>query len=146
MTQIQCETEHFKGRIIFISMYNDIVWCERGNTEKCDENSLAVANFVRRFPHGHWSFLRPGSEKKWYGTCSDEPDGDWDKIVERMMINFVKKSHPVFRATWKKENCEVKGKKRSIHFHELIFFVNQVSIYGAVANICAENYPTRQKL
>ena len=24
--ELQCEVEHFKGRIIFMSMYNDIVW------------------------------------------------------------------------------------------------------------------------
>ena len=26
MTELQCEPEHFKDRIIFMSMYNDIVW------------------------------------------------------------------------------------------------------------------------
>ena len=26
MTELQCELEQFKGRIIFMSMYNDIVW------------------------------------------------------------------------------------------------------------------------
>ena len=31
MTELQCELEQFKGRIIFMSMYNDIVWRE-GNT------------------------------------------------------------------------------------------------------------------
>ena len=29
MTDLQCELEHFKGRIIFMSMYNDIVGCKR---------------------------------------------------------------------------------------------------------------------
>ena len=29
MTESQCEPEQFKGRIIFMSMYNDIVWGER---------------------------------------------------------------------------------------------------------------------
>ena len=28
MTELQCEPEQFKGRIIFQSMYNDIVWRE----------------------------------------------------------------------------------------------------------------------
>ena len=36
MTELQCDHEQFKGRIIFMSMYNDIVWWERGNTEKCN--------------------------------------------------------------------------------------------------------------
>ena len=39
-------------------------------------------------PAGRWSFLGPGSEKKWYGNYSDKPDGDWDKTAERMMLNL----------------------------------------------------------
>ena len=37
MTELQCEPEQFKGRIIFMSMYNDIAWGERGNTEECQK-------------------------------------------------------------------------------------------------------------
>ena len=62
----KCESEHFKGRIIFMSMYNDIVWGEKGNQETCEHNLLTVADYVRKLPRGHWSFLGPGSEKKWY--------------------------------------------------------------------------------
>ena len=71
----QCEREQFDGRIIFMSMFNEIVWREQGNAEKCENHSREVANYARRFPRGHWSFLGPGSEKKWYGTYSDNPDG-----------------------------------------------------------------------
>ena len=34
MTEIKCEPEQFPGRIIFMSMYNDIVW-EKKETKKC---------------------------------------------------------------------------------------------------------------
>ena len=34
MTDLQCEPEHFKGRIIFMSMYNDIEWGAKGNKER----------------------------------------------------------------------------------------------------------------
>ena len=61
---LQCEPEQFEGRIIFMSMYNDILWGERGNTEKCETNSVTVANYARRFPLERWSFLGPGSEKR----------------------------------------------------------------------------------
>ena len=47
-----------------MSMYNDIVWRERGNTEKCIMNSVTVANSARRFLLGRCSFWGPGSEKK----------------------------------------------------------------------------------
>ena len=62
MTELQCETEQFKGRIIFMSMYNDIVWGERGNPEKCVKNCITVAKYARKFLPGHWSFLGPGSK------------------------------------------------------------------------------------
>ena len=82
MIELQCEPEQFKGRIIFMSMYNDIVWRERGNAENCESNSREVANYARRFPRGRWSFLGPGSEKKWCGTYSDKPDGDGTKLLK----------------------------------------------------------------
>ena len=131
----------FEGRIIFMSMYNDIIWRERGNTEKSETNSVTVANYVRRFPHGRWSFLGPGSEKKWYGTCSDKPDEKWDKTAERMMLNFAESGHLVFRATSALERGELRSKvkgKKSIHFNgseetielilRTIISVNQLSV------------------
>ena len=51
---LQCEPEQFNDRIVLMSMYNDIVWGEKGNTEECVQNS--------RFPRGRWSLLGPGSE------------------------------------------------------------------------------------
>ena len=38
MRDLQCEHEHFKDRIIFMSMYNDIVWGEK-EIQK-DENTI----------------------------------------------------------------------------------------------------------
>ena len=34
MIELKCEPELFEGRIIFMPMYIDIIWVERGNTEK----------------------------------------------------------------------------------------------------------------
>ena len=120
MAELHCEPEQFQRRIIFKSMFNDMVWGERGNTEKCIMNAGTVANCARRFPLGRWSCLGPGPEKKWYGTCSDKPDGTWDKIAERMLLNFAESGHPVFRATSALETGESgsKGKgKKSVHFN-----------------------------
>ena len=101
-----------------------------------------------QIPAGLWSFLGPGSEKKWYGTYSDKPDGDWDKIAERMMLNFAESGHPIFRATSALERGELRSKedgKKSVHFNgseetiklslRTIISVNQLSIYGAVADL-----------
>ena len=35
MTEVECEPEQFPGPLIFMSMYNDIVWGEKGNREGC---------------------------------------------------------------------------------------------------------------
>ena len=75
MRDLQCEPEHFNDRIMFMSMYNDIAWQEKGNKDRCEYNSQTVANYARKFPRGHWSFLGPGSEEKWCGTHTDKPDG-----------------------------------------------------------------------
>ena len=65
-----CEPEQFNDRIIFMSMYNDITWGEKRNTERCEYNSKTIADYARKFPRGRWSFLAPGSEKKWYGELT----------------------------------------------------------------------------
>ena len=57
MKDLQCEPEQFKDRIIFTSIYNDIVWREERSAEKCEHNSLTVANYARIFLLGRWSFL-----------------------------------------------------------------------------------------
>ena len=64
MTESKCEPEEFKGRIIFMSMYNNIDWTRRGNKQNCIANALRVTEYARRFPQGRWSFLVPGSKKK----------------------------------------------------------------------------------
>ena len=60
-------------------------------------NSKRVEEYARRFPRGHWSFLRPGSEKKWHATYKSKPNGCWGLIAEKMMHNFQKSDHPIFR-------------------------------------------------
>ena len=65
MGELQCEPENFTGRIIFKSMFNDIVWDTKGNDELCEDNSKLIGKYAERFLRGHWSFLGPGSEKKW---------------------------------------------------------------------------------
>ena len=64
LTDLQCEPEHFTGRIIFMSMFNDIVWDAQRNKEQCEHKSQTVANYAREFRRGHWSFLGPGPEKE----------------------------------------------------------------------------------
>ena len=65
-----------------MSMFNDIKWGEKRNEEKCKSYAYKVANYARRFLRGHWSFLGPGSEKKWYGTYSVKHDGVWENLPQ----------------------------------------------------------------
>ena len=124
-----------------------------GNEERRVANSLNVATYAKRFPFGCWSYLGLGCEKKWYGTHS-KPNGEWNGVAEIMMINFAESGHPTFQATCPLERGELKNKgggKKTIHYNgseetvELILrtviSVNQLSIYGVVADLCKELEP-----
>ena len=74
--------------------------------------------FAKRFGTGHWSFLGLGSEKKWYSISADSPQGEWERIAEKMMLEFGESRHPVFRATNPLSRGQLKSKgggKLSIH-------------------------------
>ena len=60
------DSSQFKGRIIFMSMFNDIIWWSEDNERECSANATLVSIVAKRFPAGRWSFFGPGSEKKWY--------------------------------------------------------------------------------
>ena len=105
--------------------------------------------FARKFGVGQWSFIGPGSEKKWY-SAENSPQGAWENIAEEMLLDFAESGHPTFRATTPLSRSQLKSKgrgKMSIHFAadnptiETIFriiIVYQLSIYGAVAALCEE--------
>ena len=58
--------ETFTGRILFMSMFNDISCDRYDNKDECLKNADFVKTFAKRFGIGQWSFIGPGSEKKWY--------------------------------------------------------------------------------
>ena len=51
------ETEQFQGRVIFMSMLNDIVCLIEDIEKECIPNSTHVSSCAKRFPAGHWTFL-----------------------------------------------------------------------------------------
>ena len=142
--------ETFTGRILFISMFNDISCDRNGNKDECLKNANFVKTFAGRFGIGQWSFIGPGSEKKWYSS-ENSPQGAWDNIAEEMLLEFAESRHPIFRATTPLSRGQLKSKGRgklSIHFtadqdtvdtiFRIILSVNQLSVYGAVAATCEE--------
>ena len=93
-----------------MSMFNDISCGSRDNEEECMLNAKLVSLYAKRFGTGQWSFLGPGSGKKWYSISVDCPQGEWDRMAEKMMLTFAESGHPVFRATSPKTRGRLKSK------------------------------------
>ena len=138
--------ETFTGRILFMSMFNDISCDGKGNKEECLANARVVSILAKKFGIGQWSFIGPGSEKKWYSMEENSPQGIWDHIADKMLLEFAESGCPIFRATTPLSRGNLKSKghgKLSIHFaadyqtmetvFRIIVFANQLSLYGAVA-------------
>ena len=51
--------ENFKGRIIYMSMFNDISCGSRDNEEESLLNAKLVSLYAKRFGTGQWSFIGP---------------------------------------------------------------------------------------
>ena len=114
------------------------------------KNADYMKTFARRFGIGQWSFIGPGSEKKWFPSENSQ-QGAWDNVAEQMLLEFAESGHPIFRATTPLSRGILKSKGRgklSIHFaadgdtidtiYRIILSVNQLSVYGAVAAVCEE--------
>ena len=111
--------ENFTGRIIFMSMFNDISCGSRDNEKECESNAQLISQIAKRFGIGQWSFLGPGSENRWYTISEDSPQGFWDKMAEKMMLEFAESGHPIFRATSPLSRGRLKSNghgKLSIHY------------------------------
>ena len=81
--------EHFEGRIIFMSMYDDMDWIAKGR-------SFFVCRKVSR---GSLDLLRPWKRRKnGTGRTRTTPDGAWNPTA-KMMPNFAKSGHLVLRGT-----------------------------------------------
>ena len=132
-------------------MFNDISCGTKDNEEECLAHAKVVSLYARKFGTGQWSFIGPGSEKKWYSMKEDSPQGIWDNIAEKMLLEFAESGCPIFPATTPLSRGKLKSKghgKLSIHFcatqetietiFRIIVSANQLSLYGAVANMCEE--------
>ena len=98
-SKLSVTPEKITGRIIFMSMFNDISWGSKDNEKECESSAQLVSLYAKRFSAGQWSFLGPGSEKKWYSTHEYSPQAEWDRIAEQMMLTFAESKHPIFRST-----------------------------------------------
>ena len=99
--------------------------------------------------NGHFSVLV--QRKSGISNSEDSPQDEWDNLVEKMMLTLAESGHQVFRATSPLSRGQFKSKsggKLSIHYcadletiktaFRTITSVNQLSLYGAVAEMCEE--------
>ena len=74
MSKMSEKPQWFTGRIIFISMFNDISsWWSEDNEQECEISAKMLSICARRFSPGKWPFLGLGSEKNWYSTHDSKP-------------------------------------------------------------------------
>ena len=126
-----------------------------GRTKETEKLVLRILSLLQimleKFAQGHWSFLRLGTEKKWYGTHVHKPNGERDDVADIMMINFCDSGHPVFQGSSAFERGDLKslGKGQlSKHFNRsdetadeilrTVISVNQLNVHGAIADMCEE--------
>ena len=113
------ELEHFDGRIIFMSMFNDIDWIKKGNSENCFR-ILNKSRITRRD-----SREGPQNEEKWYGTHTYLHENlnpslqKWWDILKILDSEYADSS-----------NIELMF--RTIHL------ANRLSMYGAISSWCEE--------
>ena len=129
-------------------MFNDLPCDGKGNEEECVANSKVVCILAKKLGFGQWSFIGPGSEKKWFSIEENSPQGIWDHIEDKMLLEFAESGCPLFRATTPLFRCKLKSKGRgklSIHFaadqatietiFRIIVFANQLSLYGGQPDV-----------
>ena len=83
LSDLEEAPETFTGRILFMSMFNDISCDGKGNEVECVANAKVVSILAK------WSFIGPGSEKKWYSMEENSPQGIWDYIADKMLLEFA---------------------------------------------------------
>ena len=91
----QIHPDQFEGRMMCMSMFNDIDWTKKGHADVCLSNAREVSDYAKVFQRGHWPFLGPGDEEQWYGTCKTSQKGNgtstpikWLNYSHRVVIPY----------------------------------------------------------
>ena len=123
----------------------------KDNEKECESSAQLVSLYAKRFSPGQWSFLGPGSEKKWYSTHESKPQGAWNRVAELMMIKFGESEHQVFRATSPLSRGTLKSKgggkyqytfaltreRLKLFFAQLFLWIS--SVFTEQSQICVKN-------
>ena len=100
-----------------MSMFNDISCDKKDNEEECVADAKVVSILAKRFGIAQWSFIGRSSEKKWSSVEENSPQGIWDNIAEKMLLELVESGCPFFRATTPLSRCKLNSKG-----HDTLFF------------------------
>ena len=95
----------------------------------------------------------------WFSISEDSPQGVWDTVAERMLLEFAESDCPIFRAVSTLSRGRLKSKghgKLTIHYAanfekiETILRIsnpaNQFSLHGAIAEMCEEYVKTTPQM
>ena len=89
--------ENFSDRVISMSMFKNIVLEKKDNEDSCAFTSRKINEYASNFNDGHWAFLGPGEESKWYQGYVAEYGGKWDLRASQMVEASENSGHPVFQ-------------------------------------------------
>ena len=143
--------ENFTGRILFMSMFNDISCGTKDNEQEC------LANAQTRMLCMQEDLEKDNGQslvlvlRKMVLYERGQSTRNLGQIAEKMLLEFAESGCPIFRATTPLSRGQLKSKghgKLSIHFaavqetietiFRIIVSANQLSLYGAVAEMCEE--------
>ena len=111
--------ENFRKKYIHDNVQRHLLWIKRDNEKECLSNANLVSLYAKRFGKGQWSFIGPGSEKKLCSIKEDNPQGEWDRTAEKMLVELAESGCPIISATSPLSRGRLKSKghgKLSIHY------------------------------
>ena len=107
--------ENFIGRMLFMKMFNDISVDQETMKKNACQMPISFLYMQRDLEkdngHSLVLVLRKSSE--------DSPQGEWDHMAERMLVELAESGCPIFRATSTLSRGTLNSKgggKLSIHF------------------------------
>ena len=124
-------------------MFNDIVLERKDNEDSCALAPRKIKENASKCNDGHWAFLGPGEESKWYQGYATDYGGKWDLRASQMVEDFENSGHPVFQGVSPLGRGILKRRnnRNTIHFNGeyTVHATNQLYIYGAVSKWCGPN-------
>ena len=150
MRDLQCEPEHFTSRIIFMSVYNDIVWWAKGTKKDVNTIHKTVANYARRFPRGDWSFWAWIRREITELTLTNPTDHGiklqrtwWQifqgPVIQNSSLQCLWERRTTKQKEGKRSQCtSMVVKKTSSCFSAQWFLRTQLCVLGAIADLCNE--------